>query len=65
MIFIFISIALSPSPAIAFCSASESGSRSPSRMNIRQKSFFVVGDWSSKTLPMPLSACTTSSVCSA
>lgn len=43
MIFLFISAASSPRLAMTFNSADERGSRSPSRMNMRQKSFFVVG----------------------
>ena len=62
--FIFVSIVVIPRIAITFNRAAERGSRRPSRMNIRQKSFLVVGLWSSKTLPMPFRACSTSSVCS-
>ena len=66
MIFRFMSAAASPRLAITFRSADESGSSKPSRMKSRQKSFFVeVGLCSSNTLPIPLSACTISSLCSA
>ena len=66
IIFRFMSAAASPRLAITFRSADDSGSSKPSRMNSRQKSFFVeVGLCSSKTDPIPFNACTMSSLCSA
>ena len=66
MILRFMSAAASPRLAITFRSADDSGSSNPSRIKSRQKSFFVeVGLCSSNTLPIPLSACTISSLCSA
>lgn len=43
MIFLFISAATSPRLVMMFSSADDNGSSKPSRMNMRQKSFFVVG----------------------
>jgi hypothetical protein len=61
-----MSAAASPRLAITFRSADDSGSSKPSRMNSRQKSFFVeVGLCSSNTEPIPLRACTINSLCSA
>ncbi len=66
MILRFMSAAASPRLAITLRSADDSGSSRPSRMKRRQKSFFVeVGLCSSNTLPIPLSAWTISSLCSA
>ena len=66
IIFRFMSAAASPRLAITFRSADDSGSSKPSRMNSRQKSFFVeVGLCSSNTEPIPLRACTINSLCSA
>ena len=64
MIFLFISAAVSPRLVMMLSSAEESGSSRPSRMNMRQKSFFVVGLCSSKTLQMPFRAWMTSWLCS-
>ena len=64
MIFLFMSDASSPRPTMTLRRADDSGSNKPSRMNMRQKSFFVVGLCRSKTLQMPLSAWTTRSDCS-
>ena len=61
----FISSAVGPRLTMTFSNAEESGSSNPSRMNIRQKSFFVVGLCNSNTEPIPPRACTTRSVCSA
>lgn len=64
MICPFCSVTGDPS-SIALVKAAVNGSSSPSRMNMRQKSFFVVGDCKSNTELMPFNAWTTSSVCSA